>query len=165
MKIVIKNTHNFETRRRLIGVISKYTAQLVKDAYGNYVLQEILDNWNDTDAHLHEDVDKCFFADIFKNIQGKIVKLAIEKFSSNVIEKCLEISNEHYRKEFIQEIIEGNPVAVMKNSYGNYVFQKALTLAKGINKFKVADIILVAFPTIRDPQIKTKWVKLLKKFK
>lgn len=163
MKKVIKFTENFSTRRKIMKIICKHTAQLVQDPYGNYVLQESLDNWHDTDPELHDDNEKCFFANLFKNIEGKIEKLAIQKFSSNVIEKCLERSNEDYRRVFIKEILSGEPVAVMKNSYGNYVFQKALALAKGIDKFKIIDIIFRNFPTIQDQKIKMKWVKLLKK--
>lgn len=163
MKKVIKFTESFEDRRRMMEVISKYTPQLVQDPYGNYVLQESLDNWHDTDPELHDDNDKCFFADVFKSIEGKIEKLAIQKFSSNVVEKCLERANEHYRRIFIREIIQGEPVAIMKNSYGNYVFQKALALAKGIDKFVIIDVIFRNFPTIQDQKIKMKWIKLLKK--
>lgn len=163
MKKIIKFTEDYGTRRRIMRVIWKHTPQLVQDPYGNYVLQESLDNWHDTDPELHDDNEKCFFANLFKNIEGKIERLAIQKFSSNVIEKCLERSNEHYRRIFVKEILNGEPVAVMKNSYGNYVFQKALALAKGIDKFKIIDIIFRNFPTIQDQKIKMKWIKLLKK--
>mmetsp|Transcript_12342 Transcript_12342/g.14104 ORF Transcript_12342/g.14104 Transcript_12342/m.14104 type:complete len:128 (-) Transcript_12342:981-1364(-) len=58
MKKVIKFTENFKTRRRIMDVISKYTPQLVQDPYGNYVLQESLDNWHDTDPELFDDIDQ-----------------------------------------------------------------------------------------------------------
>mmetsp|Transcript_12342 Transcript_12342/g.14103 ORF Transcript_12342/g.14103 Transcript_12342/m.14103 type:complete len:221 (-) Transcript_12342:159-821(-) len=51
----------------------------------------------------------------------------------------------------------------MRNSYGNYVFQKSLALARGIDKFKIIDVIFKNFPTIQDQKIKMKWIKLLKK--
>lgn len=160
---VIKFTENFETRRRIMKIISKHTSQLVQDPYGNYVLQESLDNWYDTNPELVDDNDNWFFAGLFKNIVGKIERLAIQKFSSNVIEKCLERSNDYYRSKFIKEIIEGESISIMKNSYGNYVFQKSLALAKGIDKFKIIDVIFKNFPTIQDQKIKMKWIKLLKK--
>lgn len=163
MKKVIKFTEDFETRQNIMNVISKYTPQLVQDPYGNYVLQESLDNWHDTYPELHDDNDNCFFANVYKNIIGKIEKLSIQKFSSNVIEKCLERANDFYRRIFIREIIHGEPVAIMKNSYGNYVFQKALALARGIDKFIIVDVIFRNFPAIHDHKIKMKWVKLLKK--
>lgn len=163
MKKVIKFTENFEDRRRLMKVIGKYAEILVQDPYGNYVLQESLDNWFNTDLELHEDPENCFFASVFQTITGKIEKLSVQKFSSNVIEKCLERANEYYRKIFITEILDGESVVIMKNSYGNYVFQKALALATGIDKFKIIDIIFKNFPTIKDQKIKMKWIKLLKK--
>jgi len=163
MKKVIKFTEKFETRRRLMKIISKHTEILVQDPYGNYVLQESLDNWHDTDPDMHEDNDNCFFANLFKKIEGKIEKLSIQKFSSNVIEKWLERANDYYRRIFIKEIIKGDSVDIMKNSYGNYVFQKSLALARGIDKFRIIDVIFKNFPTIQDQKIKMKWVKLLKK--
>ena len=51
----------------------------------------------------------------------------------------------------------------MKNSYGNYVFQKSLAFAKGIDQFKIIDDIFKNFPSIQDQKIKMKWIKLLKK--
>ena len=51
----------------------------------------------------------------------------------------------------------------MKNSYGSYVFQKSLALAKGIDHFKIIDVTLKNFPSIQDQKIKLKWIKLLKK--
>lgn len=38
-------------------IISKHTSQLVQDPYGNYVLQESLDNWYDTNPELVDDND------------------------------------------------------------------------------------------------------------
>jgi hypothetical protein len=145
-----------------MDVVSKYTNQLIQDPYGNYVLQETLDKWHDTDAELHEDENNSLFANVFKQLEGKIEKLAVQKFSSNVVEKCLERAN-YYRTKFIKEIINGDPASMMKNSFGNYVFQKALALAKGIDKFVIVDVIFRNFPMIQDQQIKMKWVKLLKK--
>jgi hypothetical protein len=164
MKIVIKFTESMDTRKRLMSVIAKHTSKLVMDPYGNYVLQESLDNWGDTDSKNKDDPVTCFFAGVFNHIIGKINKLAVQKFSSNVIEKCLEKANDHHRRIFILEIINGDPIAIMKNSYGNYVFQKSLALAKGINKFQVIDIIFKNFPMIQEHKIKMKWIKLLKKY-
>lgn len=163
MKKVIKFTEDLATRKRLIKVIAKHAAKLLMDPYGNYVLQESLDNWGEADPDNKEDPVNCFFAGIFNSVVGKIEKLAVQKFSSNVIEKCLERANDHFRKIYIKEIIYGDPIAIMKNSFGNYVFQKSLALAKGINKFQVIDIIFKNFPTIAEQKIKMKWVKLLKK--
>ena len=163
MKKVIKFTENFDTRKRIMDIISKHTPKLIQDPYGNYVLQESLDNWSETYSQSSENSTNCFFSIIFQSIIGKIGKLAIQKFSSNVIEKCLEKANSYYRTIFIREIINGDSLTVMKNSYGNYVFQKSLALSKGIDKFNIIDVIFRNFPTIHDQKIKMKWIKLLKK--
>mmetsp|Transcript_37863 Transcript_37863/g.37401 ORF Transcript_37863/g.37401 Transcript_37863/m.37401 type:complete len:147 (+) Transcript_37863:963-1403(+) len=144
-------------------IISKHTSKLIRDPYGNYVLQESLDKWGDTDIELADDNEKCFFGGIFSSIIGNIEKLSLEKFSSNVIEKCLERANDYYNNIFIKEILDGDAFSIMKNLYGNYVFQKSLALAKGIDKFRVIDVILRSFATIQDQKIKMKWLKLLRK--
>lgn len=53
---------------------------------------------------------------------GKICQLSIQKFSSNVIEKCLEKAESHIKTMYIEEIAGSDKLAnVIRNSYGNYV--------------------------------------------
>ena len=51
----------------------------MQDAYGNYVVQYVLDVCGDDEVHA-----------ICESVIGKVCILAIQKFSSNVMEKCLE---------------------------------------------------------------------------
>ena len=71
-----------------------------------------------------------------KVLKGSLVILSKQKFSSNVIEKCLQHCLEKERELLIQEMIgkEGdlNPplYEMMKDKYANYVVQKAVEIAK-----------------------------------
>ena len=63
----------------MIAQISHDLLQLVTDAYGNYAVSQIVDKW-----------DPSIVKPIFDQLQNKIVELSMQKFSSNVIERCLE---------------------------------------------------------------------------
>ena len=70
--------------------------------------------------------------------------LATQKFSSNVIEKCLQQNSRPIQQMMIQEISQpGNIIRMINDQYANYVVQRALTLAeppllsKMINEIKL----------------------------
>ena len=53
----------------------------------------------------------------------------MSKYSSNVVERCIEKSPIILR-EYINEICENGRIAeIMKNNFGNYVIQKTLKLS------------------------------------
>ena len=61
--------------------------------------------------------------------KGHFFKLSLEKYASNVIERCIE-KDEEILNDYIDEIIKSNAIhEVMKSNYGNYVIQKVLKLA------------------------------------
>jgi len=57
--------------------------EIVQNPFGNYVIQHILDEWGTEIATPIVDV-------IVKNI----ISLSMQKFSSNVVEKCFDNVNE-----------------------------------------------------------------------
>jgi hypothetical protein len=68
------------------------------------------------------------------------------------------------RNEIIMKIAGVDKlVTVMRNSYGNYVVQKALYLSSGEIKLALADAIYSNIPEIQDKKIRTKWAQLLHK--
>ncbi len=88
----------------------------MKDQYGNYVIQCVIE----------QKLSKIN-AQIYQFIKGEIVVLANEKFSSNAVEKLIEFSAEDLRKEIIAEILHLESYAsTLLNPFGNYVIQKAL---------------------------------------
>lgn len=50
---------------------------------------------------------------------------------------------------------------LMKNSYGNYVVQKALKIAEGEDKKSIVQSIQNNIPVISDKKIRQKWTVLL----
>jgi hypothetical protein len=79
-------------------------------------------------------------------LRNKLSQLSIQKFSSNVIEKCLEKADEKTKSLYIEELshsdkLSGNLkfiitlcLGLIRNSYGNYVVQKALKIGVGKDK-------------------------------
>lgn len=71
---------------------------------------------------------------IIKELRNKFVGLSLDKYGSNVVERCLSCC-ESGANQIIFEIIENDEtrVRVCTNEYGNYVVQRAISVAKVIS--------------------------------
>ena len=73
----------------------------------------------------------------------------MQKYSSCVIEKCLEYGDSQTRSIFISEIGRSERLyALVSHNYGNFVIQKALKLALGQEKDNLMRAIEESFPKI-----------------
>ena len=139
--------------QQVIDISTKNSIELIQDPYGNYIMQEIFETF------IQDTIEP-----ILKTINGHIVKLSLLKFSSNVIEKCLEKANKETRKEIIREIISsGRLLELMKSNYGNYVVQKALTLSNEETRKELEVSIKKKINSLLDKKLKSKWCQILKK--
>ena len=116
------NAATEEQKDELVEKIIKKAVELVQDAYGNYVVQYVIDlNSSKINSKL-----------AFMN---SIQHLATQKFSSNVIEKCLQQNSEEIQQIMIAEIGKAENISKMiGDQYANYgifyiVVQRALSLA------------------------------------
>lgn len=118
------NAASFEQKEALVNTIVKNTVVLVQDAYGNYVVQYVLD--------LNDSAVNARLAYIFMDNMGL---LSVQKFSSNVIEKCIQQNSEEMQVQMIDVIARReNLCAMIVDQYANYgnlytVVQRALKLA------------------------------------
>jgi hypothetical protein len=65
--------------------------------------------------------------DIVNILQQNIISLSMQKYSSNVVEKCLEIADNEIRRKMIDDIFNpGKLLGLLKNKYGSFVLQKAV---------------------------------------
>jgi hypothetical protein len=104
-----------EQKMRLIAQIITAALPLVQDPFGNYVLQYIFDQ---NESTFSEPLCCAFL--------GKISMLSRQKFSSNVIEKCLRIAEADTKHKMIQEIINSPEFDKLADDpYANYVVQTA----------------------------------------
>ena len=108
-----------ESRSNLILRIVENSLELMQDAYGNYVVQYVLDVCPDEDVHA-----------VCESVVGKVNVLAVQKFSSNVMEKCLERCSDRVREQYLHEMSDPDRVReMMMDPFGNYVVQRALSVA------------------------------------
>ena len=117
---------------------------LINHQFGNQVIQSVITSWND-------------ISEIMLLIKNKMCSLSNGKYSSNVIEKCIERSEE-ILSEYIKELSENDLIGeVMKNSFGNYVIQKALKIAKGGNEKELAESVNRNIYKLNDKKLILKW--------
>jgi len=106
-------------RSNLVCRIVDKSLELMQDAYGNYVVQYVLDVCSDDDVHA-----------VCESVVGKVNLLAIQKFSSNVMEKCLERCSDRVKEHYMQELSDPERIReLMMDPFGNYVVQRALSVA------------------------------------
>ena len=106
-------------RSHLVTRIVEKSLELMQDAYGNYVVQYVLDVCGDDEVH-----------SVCESVIGKVCILAVQKFSSNVMEKCLERCTDRVREEYLNELNDSDCLReLMMDPFGNYVVQRALSVS------------------------------------
>ena len=124
---------------QLIEHIVDNAFSLVQDPFGNYVVQYILD--------LSE---PAFTEPLCRSFKNNVALLSKQKFSSNVIEKCLRCASPETRRLLIQEI--NNPTELerlLRDSFANYVVQTAMDFADEETKSLMFDNVRPILPAIR----------------
>jgi hypothetical protein len=129
-----------EQQHQLIEQILANASLLVEDAFGNYVLQYILDiNLDYPDLAIQ----------LVNQFEGEIFRMSKEKCSSNVIEKCMKSGNPACTQRVMREllsisndptnlgaplfppeqqqlIVQSNLYELLQDPFGNYVLQTCL---------------------------------------
>ena len=120
-----------DARSHLVDRIVEKALELMQDAYGNYVIQYVLDVCGDNDVHV-----------VCESVVGRVNSLAIQKFSSNVVEKCLERCTDEVREQYLDELSDSDRIReLMMDPFGNYVIQRALSVATHAQATRLVDAI------------------------
>eukprot|EP00268_Persea_americana_P059230 TRINITY_DN7245_c0_g2_i3.p1 TRINITY_DN7245_c0_g2~~TRINITY_DN7245_c0_g2_i3.p1 ORF type:complete len:829 (-),score=172.02 TRINITY_DN7245_c0_g2_i3:376-2862(-) len=110
-----------EYRENLVAEISANGLLLAQDAFGNYVVQYIL-----------ELKIPSAIANLISQFEGNYTHLSTQKFSSNVVEKCLKVLGEESRSRIIHELLSSSQFEqLLQDPYANYVIHSALLVSKG----------------------------------
>ncbi|KAF9454952.1 pumilio-family RNA binding protein [Macrolepiota fuliginosa MF-IS2] len=127
-------------RIQLVNEITYNALTLVQDPYGNYVVQYILD------------LNDSRFSDaVIRQFQGNVCALSVQKFSSNVIEKCVRVAEHSTRKILIDELLNRSRLEkLLRDSYGNYCVQTALDYAEPAQRALLVEGIRPVLPLIRN---------------
>lgn len=127
-------------RVQLVNEITFNALTLVQDPYGNYVVQYILD--------LN---DNRFSDAVIRQFTGNVCALSVQKFSSNVIEKCVRVAEHSTRKILIGELLNRTRLEkLLRDSYGNYCVQTALDYADPAQRILLVEGIRPVLPLIRN---------------
>ncbi|ORX71983.1 hypothetical protein DL89DRAFT_291239 [Linderina pennispora] len=126
-------------KAQLVKEVIANALTLVQDPFGNYVVQYVLD-LNNTE----------FSEPLIKKFIGHICGLSVQKFSSNVMEKCIRLASTSTRRALVAPILQRDKLdTLMRDSYGNYVVQTALDFADPQQRMEIIDAIRPLLPTIR----------------
>ncbi|KAF2097342.1 ARM repeat-containing protein, partial [Rhizodiscina lignyota] len=127
-------------RAQLVRQITANAFALVQDPFGNYVVQYILDLG-----------EPGFSTPLCLGFRGNIGTLSKQKFSSNVIEKCIRVADRDTRRIMIEEIMSPGELSRMTNdSFANYVVQTAIEHADVETKTRLMDELKAIVPQIRN---------------
>ncbi|KAH8120673.1 ARM repeat-containing protein [Phellopilus nigrolimitatus] len=127
-------------RVQLVNEITYNALTLVQDPYGNYVVQYILD--------LN---DNRFSDAVIRQFTGNVCALSVQKFSSNVIEKCIRVAEHNTRKMLIEELLNRTRLEkLLRDSFGNYCVQTALDYAEPNQRALLVEGIRPILPLIRN---------------
>ena len=107
-----------EQRAPIIGAVVQHAKRLVLDPFGNYVVQYVLEL-------KRGDLTR----DIARALQGAFAELSLQKFSSNVIEKCLQAGDPEVISIVAAEISSAKSLGqLLHDPFANYVVQTLLTV-------------------------------------
>jgi hypothetical protein len=128
-----------DQKKQLVNQITVNSFALVQDQFGNYVTQYVLDLGR-----------KEFSEPLIRQFAGNICILSVQKFSSNVIEKCLRIAEPDTATMLIEELVTTtNLDQLLRDSYANYVIQTALDCAQPSIRQRLVENIRPIMPSIR----------------
>ncbi|KAK3409650.1 hypothetical protein EUGRSUZ_J01757 [Eucalyptus grandis] len=127
-----------ELRKHLISEIVSNSLILSQDQFGNYVVQYIFE------------LQVSQVVKILDQLEGRYGDLSMQKYSSNVVEKCLKCSIAEGPRRVIQELIDDPRLdQIMQDAYGNYVIQAALNISEGALEDALVEAIRPYIPVLR----------------
>jgi len=125
-----------QQKKQLIEEVRRNSQQLVQDPFGNYVVQYVLEL----------NMIPELATNIIIELKGNLAYLSKQKFSSNVVEKCLKLGDAECTVRIMRELLGEDPdikfttilpivpedikrklFELMQDSFGNYVIQTCLS--------------------------------------
>ena len=139
----------------IIGMVVHNAKKLVLDPFGNYVVQYVLELKR---ADLTRGIAQA--------LQGAFAELSLQKFSSNVIEKCLQAGDATVISIVTQEITTAKSLGqLLHDPFANYVVQTLLTVGNDEEVRLLLDKLQPHLKTLRSTLYgKRIHAKLLRRF-
>ncbi|EAL67717.1 hypothetical protein DDB_G0279557 [Dictyostelium discoideum AX4] len=132
---------NPEQLEKLVDKITEHSLKLVQDQFGNYVVQHLLSK------------NKAYSSKLIVSLKDNIAELSIQKFSSNVIEKCLQLADTPTYELIIKALTEADILSLLQDKYANFVIQTALDVSNDTQHAKLVKIIVPYIHQIKTPYV------------
>ena len=116
---LIKHTENQKNLKKVADFITKGgSLKFIQHPYANYIVQILLSKSS----------DMPFCKEIINTIVQNYLSLSIQKFTSNIVEKCLKYGSDENVKAIFNSIIDEEKLeSLLNNDYGNYVLEKLIS--------------------------------------
>ena len=112
-----------EQRKKLLDLILINLELIMKDCFGNFLIQYIFIN---LDGLKFEDI-----LPIVKKLEENLVDYCKCRFSASVIEKCFERGNPEISRHIIKNLVDNHLdsiIGILDNPFGFYVIKKSLKI-------------------------------------
>ncbi|KAK4123182.1 ARM repeat-containing protein [Parathielavia appendiculata] len=109
-------TANSDERDQVFAEIAPNALQLMKDVFGNYVMQKLFE--------YGDQVQKKVLANAMR---GRIVDLSMQPYSCRVVQKALQHVLVEQQTELVREL-ESDLITISKDQHGNHVVQQVIQL-------------------------------------
>ena len=130
---------SYNQKEKMCNKINQNLNKLINNKYGNYSVQAIINALKD---------EKKLIEPIYLYISNNIVELSNQKYSSNVVDTFI-MKKDEFSKQIINEIIKNNQIKEMiKDQYGNYVIQKAMSISDSETLNKIIQQIKPVIPEL-----------------
>ena len=115
IKILMKTNTLISNKKRIIDKIANNFVILSESPFGNYGVQYLMEIWNENDLN-----------DVKNKILENLYELSLQQFSSNVIEKAIEIFGEENREKMLKKLCfeENFIVTLINNKFGAILSHK-----------------------------------------
>jgi hypothetical protein len=119
-------------KQRILSIIQKNCLDIIQNAFGNYIIQHVLDEWG-----------PVVCKDVIVMIHTNIISLSMQKFSSNVVERCMDIIDKETRSLWVKDLFNFLKISsLLKNKYGNFVLQKAIMIMTSTEKKEIKEYLV-----------------------
>jgi hypothetical protein len=123
---------------KIVKCIEKNITTIITNQYGNYIIQSILEMKN-------KEIKKS----VFDLVRNNLILFATQKYSSNVIEKCID-NNDDVGCALMKQILIGDTFErLLLNNFGNYVAQKVLMKVNDDVKDMLLNKVILCVPQLK----------------
>ena len=131
IKIFIKTNTLVSNKNKINDKVTNNFILLAESPYGNYGVQYLMELWKENEL-------KDIGSKIIENIQ----ELSLQQFSSNVVEKAIEVFNNENRENILKKLCFDYKLIInlINNKFGKFVLNKAIKFMKVdmINEFEAS---------------------------